>query len=151
MLAAGTLMAQQSAASNQSPTAADSHANANGSGSATTGQSFARPAHQATVPSPAEHIGPRTSRRGSLLSNYSLDEARESFRSSTDSLLLPKPSGLKADTQHETSHWHSAPLAFALLPAIAGMIFSNGSAVVTDITLLALAAVFLNWSVRVPW
>jgi hypothetical protein len=39
----------------------------------------------------------------------------------------------------------------ALLPAVGGLFFQNGSAVVTDITLLALAAIFLNWAVRLPW
>lgn len=52
---------------------------------------------------------------------------------------------------YETSNWDSAPLAFALLPAIGGMLFKNGSSVMTDVMLLALAAIFLNWSVRLPW
>lgn len=43
------------------------------------------------------------------------------------------------------------PLALALLPAVGGLLFQNGSAIVTDITLLGLAVVFLNWAVRVPW
>jgi hypothetical protein len=30
-------------------------------------------------------------------------------------------------------------------------LFKDGSAVITDITLLALAAIFLNWAVRLPW
>lgn len=51
----------------------------------------------------------------------------------------------------ELSHWHSSPLAFAFLPALAGLFFTNGSAFVTDILLLGLAALFLNWSVRLPW
>lgn len=51
----------------------------------------------------------------------------------------------------ETTGWHSAPLAFALLPALGGLLFQNGSAVVTDVMLLGLAGIFLNWSVRVPW
>ncbi|KAI9805151.1 MAG: hypothetical protein M1825_000985 [Sarcosagium campestre] len=90
-------------------------------------------------------------RRSSLLSDYSLDEARQSFRSSTDDLLLPKPSRLGAGDSQETSSWHSAPLAFALLPAVGGLLFKNGVAVVTDVMLLGLAAIFLNWSVRLPW
>ncbi len=49
------------------------------------------------------------------------------------------------------SNWASAPLAFALLPAVGGMVFKNGSAVISDILLLGLAAIFLNWSVRLPW
>jgi hypothetical protein len=31
------------------------------------------------------------------------------------------------------------------------MIFKDGSAVITDITLLALAAIFMNWALRMPW
>ena len=54
-------------------------------------------------------------------------------------------------TNHEPSHWHSAPLALALFPALGGLFFHNGSVVVTDLTLLILAAVFLNWAVRLPW
>jgi hypothetical protein len=42
-------------------------------------------------------------------------------------------------------------LAFALLPAISGALFKNGSAIVTDIMLLGLAGVFLHWSVTQPW
>ena len=84
-----------------------------------------------------------------MLSVSSLDDARKSIRSSTDNLLLPKPSNNHQNV--ETSVWQSSPLIFALLPAVGGMVFTNGSAVVTDITLLGLAAVFLNWSVRLPW
>ena len=51
----------------------------------------------------------------------------------------------------EPSHWHSVPLALALLPAAAGLFFEKGSIVITDITLLGLAAIFLNWSLRLPW
>ena len=54
-------------------------------------------------------------------------------------------------TGHEPSHWHSVPLALALLPALGGLFFEKGSTVITDITLLTLAAVFLNWSLRLPW
>ncbi|KAI4165678.1 MAG: hypothetical protein LQ342_000620 [Letrouitia transgressa] len=75
----------------------------------------------------------------------------QSIKSSTDDLLLPKVRGDSRGISHEHSHWHSAPLALALLPAISGLVFKDGSAVVTDVTLLALAAIFLNWSVRLPW
>ena len=81
----------------------------------------------------------------------SLEDARQSIRSSTDDLLLPRVRKSGFDATNEPSHWHSAPLALALFPAIAGLLFTNGSAVVTDVTLLILAAVFLNWSVRLPW
>lgn len=90
-------------------------------------------------------------RRNSTLSD-SVSEARNSIRSSTDDLFFPRVAhGDEADLSSEESHWQSAPLALALFPAIAGVFFRNGSAVVTDVTLLVLAAIFLNWSVRLPW
>ncbi|CAL5871965.1 uncharacterized protein PFLUO_LOCUS6222 [Penicillium psychrofluorescens] len=90
-------------------------------------------------------------RRNSTLSD-SISEARHSIRSSTDSLFLPRVlEDSKGHIPTEESHWHSAPLGLALLPAIAGVFFKEGSAVVTDVTLLVLAAIFLNWSVRLPW
>ncbi|GIK00324.1 hypothetical protein Aspvir_004346 [Aspergillus viridinutans] len=90
-------------------------------------------------------------RRNSNFSD-SVSEARNSIRSSTDELLFPRVVQ-KGDVvlPNEESNWQSAPLGLALLPAIAGVFFKNGSAVVTDITLLILAAIFLNWSVRLPW
>ena len=79
-------------------------------------------------------------------------ESAQSLRSSTDNLLLPRTKKPEEVIQtEEESHWHSIPLALALLPAVVGLAFKNGGAVVTDITLLALAAIFLNWSVRLPW
>lgn len=90
-------------------------------------------------------------RRNSTLSD-SVSEARNSIRSSTDDLFLPRVSRRTNDVDlQEESHWQSAPLGLALFPAIAGLFFKNGGAVVTDITLLVLAAIFLNWSVRLPW
>ncbi|THC93868.1 hypothetical protein EYZ11_006650 [Aspergillus tanneri] len=84
-------------------------------------------------------------RRNSTLSD-SVSEARNSIRSSTDDLFFPRAAKQgDVDVPNEESHWHSAPLGLALLPAIAGVFFKNGSAVVTDVTLLVLAAIFLNW------
>ncbi|KAH0288874.1 hypothetical protein KCU62_g4796, partial [Aureobasidium sp. EXF-3399] len=88
-------------------------------------------------------------RRSSLLSFSSLDDTRHS----AGDFIRPS---LGLDHQDSTapddlSHWHSSPLAFAFLPALAGLFFTNGSAFVTDILLLGLAALFLNWSVRLPW
>ncbi|PYH93189.1 hypothetical protein BO71DRAFT_355851 [Aspergillus ellipticus CBS 707.79] len=90
-------------------------------------------------------------RRNSNFSD-SVSEARNSIRSSTDDILFPR-AAKRSDVHltNEESHWHSAPLGLALLPAIAGIFFQNGGAVVTDVTLLVLAAIFLNWSVRLPW
>ncbi|CAI7608018.1 unnamed protein product [Penicillium crustosum] len=89
-------------------------------------------------------------RRNSTLSD-SLSEARNSIRSSTDDLFLPRVVKGNDAIPAEESHWHSAPLGLALLPAIAGIFFQEGSSFVTDVTLLVLAAIFLNWSVRLPW
>lgn len=86
-----------------------------------------------------------------MFSEFSMDEARNQIRSTTDDLFLPRPAKQGHDIEVGTSHWHSIPLLFALLPAIGGMLFKNGSHIVTDILLLSLAAVFLNWSVRLPW
>ena len=90
-------------------------------------------------------------RRNSTLSD-SISEARNSIRSSTDDLFLPRATRNDDDSNvSEESYWHSAPLVLALLPAIAGVFFRDGSSFVTDVTLLGLAAIFLNWSVRLPW
>ncbi|KAF9871632.1 hypothetical protein CkaCkLH20_10830 [Colletotrichum karsti] len=81
-------------------------------------------------------------RRSSTLSDYSFGEARD--------LLNPRPTGVSS-TADDMSNWASVPLAFALLPAVGGLLFKNGSAVVTDVMLLGLSAVFLHWSVTHPW
>ena len=81
-----------------------------------------------------------------------VSDSRRSFRESTDDLMFPRPSKVKSHDEHdEHSHWHSIPLGLALLPAIGGLCFQNGNALITDITLLGLAAIFLNWSIRLPW
>ncbi|CAM1505350.1 Fc.00g109870.m01.CDS01 [Cosmosporella sp. VM-42] len=81
-------------------------------------------------------------RRSSNFSEYSLGEARD--------LLNPQPEGVQMASS-ESSSLASLSLAFALLPAISGVLFKNGSAVVTDVMLLGLAGVFLHWSVTQPW
>lgn len=83
-------------------------------------------------------------RRSSTFSEYSLAEARRSLQ---DDILNPGAFPVKTDSPT----WSSVPLAFALLPALGGVFFKDGSAVVTDIMLLGLAAVFLQWSVTQPW
>ena len=94
--------------------------------------------------------GPKL-RRASTLSD-TVSEARQSIKSSTDELFLPRVDAGRHATEHEhESAWQSTPLALALLPALAGIFFHNGTAVFTDLTLLVLAAVFLNWSIRLPW
>lgn len=96
-----------------------------------------------------QDLTPLGARRRSSID--SLREARRSFQDSTDDLLMPKPDLHGHEKSIESSAWDSAPLAFALLPAVGGLIFTNGSSVITDVMLLGLAAIFLNWSVRLPW
>ena len=90
-------------------------------------------------------------RRSSFLSE-TLSETKKSLRSSTDDILLPR--ARETDDLHDHddgSHWQSLPLGLALLPAVGGLFFKDGSAVITDITLLGLAAIFMNWALRSPW
>jgi hypothetical protein len=42
-------------------------------------------------------------------------------------------------------------LVFVALPAIAGLVFENGSSIMTDVLLLGLGCLFLYWSVKWPW
>ncbi|KAF2142792.1 uncharacterized protein K452DRAFT_269252 [Aplosporella prunicola CBS 121167] len=81
-------------------------------------------------------------RRSSIFSDFSFDDTKRSVRSSTDNLR---------DMDIEPTNWHSVPLAFAILPAVAGIFFNNGNAVVTDMLLLGLATMLLNWCIRKPW
>ncbi|OAX82395.1 hypothetical protein ACJ72_03257 [Emergomyces africanus] len=95
--------------------------------------------------------GPARLRRSSTFSD-TVSEARNSIKSSTDDLFLPRvDSNTRSLDDGNDSHWQSVPLVLALLPAVGGLLFQNGSAVATDVTLLVLAAVFLNWSIRLPW
>lgn len=80
-------------------------------------------------------------RRSSNFSDYSLSDARD--------ILNPLPQG--KSLSHEDSTLPSLSLAFALLPALAGVFFTNGNAIVTDVMLLGLAGIFLHWSVTQPW
>jgi hypothetical protein len=84
-------------------------------------------------------------RRSSTFSDYGLNETTKNLR---DEILNPGGPGMQG---HTSSNWASIPLVFALLPAVGGILFKNGSAVVTDVMLLGLAAVFLHWSVTQPW
>lgn len=128
--------------------AARPHASSTGNGTSALSNLRQRPLGRASTF--ADISNPSGRRRSSIISD-SIDGTQQSIRSSTDNLLLPKAHGSRYDASEEPSNWHSAPLALALLPAVGGLLFKDGSAVVTDVTLLGLAAVFLNWSVRVPW
>ncbi|KAK4621496.1 hypothetical protein CLAFUW4_07428 [Fulvia fulva] len=98
--------------------------------------------HQGTSPSPRPD--PLLRRRSSLISYSSFEDLSE--------IVSPKTGSRKDhDEDNELTHWHSSPLAFAILPALGGLVFKNGSAFVTDVLLLGLAAIFMNWSIRLPW
>lgn len=87
-------------------------------------------------------------RRSSILSYSSLEDAGSSF---ADDFLNPSATKrIRKQKQEEDSNWHSTPLVFAILPALAGLLFNNGSAFVTDVLLLGFAALFMNWSIRIP-
>ncbi|KAF3897456.1 hypothetical protein GY631_1577 [Trichophyton interdigitale] len=100
---------------------------------------------------------PSTSPPGNLRRNSTFSdtvtETRRSIKSSTDDLFFPRASNSMGRTSPDDtdSHWHSSPLVLALLPGLGGLLFHNGAAVFTDVALLSISAVFLNWSVRLPW
>jgi len=96
--------------------------------------------------------GPAFLKRSSSTISESLSETRKSLLSSTDDLLVPRVRNSEdLSGGDESSPWYSLPLILALLPAVGGLIFKDGSAIITDVTLLALAAVFMNWALRTPW
>ena len=84
-----------------------------------------------------------------MLSFSSIDEVTQSLSDDLINPTMSRANNMRED--QEVTHWHSTPLAFAILPAIGGVLFKNGSAFITDILLLGLAAIFMNWSVRLPW
>lgn len=88
--------------------------------------------------------------------------SRNSIRSNTFSHSTPHPSHdhtshdktnplIDVDAYHEPDLWSSAPLLFAVLPAVGGIAFKNGSILLTDLSLLVLAAIYLNWCIVTPW
>ncbi|KXT03455.1 hypothetical protein AC578_1633 [Pseudocercospora eumusae] len=101
-----------------------------------------------TEASPSPRPPPLPRRRTSVLSFSSLEDASRSF---TDDFLDLRTDNGNQKAENKLSTWHSSPLAFAILPAIAGLLFKNGSAFVTDMLILGLAGIFLNWSIRLPW
>lgn len=98
--------------------------------------------------------GPTMRRRSSVMSTLSLEDTRNSLRrSSTDSLFRPNDERMDKyiSDEPEGSHWHSLPLSFVLLPAIAGLVWSNGSTIVSDLMIITLSCAFLYWCTRLPW
>lgn len=103
------------------------------------------------LPSASSPATPHPPERRSSGLSFMSEDRRHSVASTANDFILPSVGDHHESDADEPSHWHSTPLAFAFLPAIGGLFFSNGSAFVTDILLLGLAAIFLNWSVRLPW
>jgi hypothetical protein len=103
----------------------------------------------ATIGDLPNYQSPLERRRSSFLTADSVE--KQSMRSSLDDLLIPKPLGPGEPSTHQTSHVHSAPLILALLPALGGLMFENGAVVLTDLSLLILGGIFLNWCIRLPW
>ncbi|KAI1393635.1 uncharacterized protein F4822DRAFT_19538 [Hypoxylon trugodes] len=87
-------------------------------------------------------------RRSSTYSDFSINDARKDLEASADDLLNPSRSGIPKTDKTSFAY---IPLTLALLPAVAGVFFENGSAFFTDLILLSLAAIFLHWSVTQPW
>lgn len=72
------------------------------------------------------------------------------MRDGTHDIL--NPSGAKQDMGHDSSSaLANLPIAFALLPALVGVLFEGGSQLITDIMLLGLVFVFLRYTVTQPW
>lgn len=89
-------------------------------------------------------------RRSSTLSDFSITEARRSFRDGTQDILNPS-AAKDAPAQDASSIMSTLPLAFALLPALFGVLFDGGGAVITDVMLLGLVFIFLRYTITQPW
>ncbi len=94
---------------------------------------------KASLPTKFAEDEPR--RRSSV---YSFVEANRDFR---EVIVDPGPKIEPGDITWKA--W--LPIAFAVIPPIAGLIFKNGSAFFSDLTLLGLASIFLHWSIVAPW
>ncbi|KAK6342078.1 hypothetical protein TWF730_001558 [Orbilia blumenaviensis] len=72
-------------------------------------------------------------------------------RSSVYETIQDVQSEILAPAAKENANWNNIPLAMAILPAVSGLFFTNGSHFVADIILLFLAATFLHWLIKFPW
>ncbi|KAH6622253.1 hypothetical protein C7974DRAFT_397960 [Boeremia exigua] len=96
-------------------------------------------------PSPARSLR----RRSSLLSD--LSDTRHSTRSSTDNLLRNTEAQNKSASLEDGNQLISSPVIFAIFPAVGGLLYQNGAAVLTDLFTLGLASWFLHWCCTFPW
>jgi hypothetical protein len=83
----------------------------------------------------------------STFSDLSFSKAKRNLQEDILKILNPGGVGLVRNE----NRWTWLPLLFALLPALGGMVHTNGAAFISDIMLLSLAGVFLYWSVTQPW
>ncbi len=115
------------------------------------GQGRRRSRRPGIFPRQTESQNTRHSSAAASISSHTTGELGDSGYQTSARPQRTEPARPKRADITETSHWHSAPLIFALLPALAGLVSHQSSAIATDVTLLAFAAVFLNWSLRMPW
>ncbi|CAN8097215.1 unnamed protein product [Discula destructiva] len=90
-------------------------------------------------------------RRSSTLSDFSMTDARRAFRDGTQDILNPSAAKHRASAQDHSSISSNFPLAVALLPALAGVLFEGGGAIITDMMLLGLVFIFLRYTITQPW
>lgn len=112
-----------------------------------------RPVSMISLPSSEAGESPAQGlrRRSSTLSDFSLYEARRSFRDGTQDILNPSAAKHTEQAHDSSSVLSSLPLAFALLPALFGVLFEGGNAFITDVMLLALVFIFLRYTITQPW
>ncbi|KAF3901830.1 hypothetical protein AA313_de0207740 [Arthrobotrys entomopaga] len=72
-------------------------------------------------------------------------------RSSVYETIQDVQTEILAPAAKENVHWNNIPLAMAILPAVSGLFFTNGTHFVADVILLFLAATFLHWLIKFPW
>jgi hypothetical protein len=77
--------------------------------------------------------------------------AKAARRKSNASSFVAADEDIIPITEDTDGLWYTLPLAFAILPAIAGMLFTKGNEFVTDTLLLGLAGLLLYWIIKFPW
>lgn len=73
------------------------------------------------------------------------------LRDGTHEILNPGAAKHVASAQYGSSAISNLPLAFAFLPAVCGVLFKDGQAMITDLMLLILALIFLRYTMSQPW
>lgn len=81
----------------------------------------------------------------SIASSSTLGERTGRRSSSYDTVISYSEDG------YGSTGFQLLPLAFAIVPAAAGLVFTNGTQFATDVLLLGLCAYLLHWLVKFPW